>query len=274
MNIKHLLLLPGVCLALAFLPGEARAQFTYGTTGLLNMPTADMQRDKTVMAGAGFLEHHATPPRWFYNTFNYYLNITIFPFLEVAYTCTLHKSLENDPFAQGYWVPSTYGRFVNQDRNFSVRLRLWKEGWWKPWTPQIVLGGNDVIGDSWNGGSLTNPSENAQNGYYNRYYLAVTKHFYFSGVGKLGAHAAWVYNRRKDNRLNGPCVGANFRFSLPPTSFLNKAVNGLNLMAEYDSHSVNAGFEYSFWKDYVNAVVELNRMKYVSAGIVLKVHLK
>ena len=58
--------------------GAVHAQFTYGTTGLLNMPTADMQRDKTFMFGGGFLEKHATPARWTYNTFNYYLDITIF----------------------------------------------------------------------------------------------------------------------------------------------------------------------------------------------------
>ena len=57
--------------------GAVHAQFTYGTTGLLNMPTADMQRDKTFMFGGGFLEKHATPARWTYNTFNYYLDITI-----------------------------------------------------------------------------------------------------------------------------------------------------------------------------------------------------
>ena len=44
--------------------GAVHAQFTYGTTGLLNMPTADMQRDKTFMFGGGFLEKHATPARW------------------------------------------------------------------------------------------------------------------------------------------------------------------------------------------------------------------
>ena len=64
--------------------GAVHAQFTYGTTGLLNMPTADMQRDKTFMFGGGFLEKHATPARWTYNTFNYYLDITIFPWLEVS----------------------------------------------------------------------------------------------------------------------------------------------------------------------------------------------
>ena len=77
--------------------GAVHAQFTYGTTGLLNMPTADMQRDKTFMFGGGFLEKHATPARWTYNTFNYYLDITIFPWLEVSYICTLHKAMEVDP---------------------------------------------------------------------------------------------------------------------------------------------------------------------------------
>ena len=57
--------------------GAVHAQFTYGTTGLLNMPTADMQRDKTFMFGGGFLEKHVTPARWTYNTFNYYLDISI-----------------------------------------------------------------------------------------------------------------------------------------------------------------------------------------------------
>ena len=29
-----------------------------------------------------------------------------------------------------------------------------------------------------------------------------------------------------------------------------------------------------FWKDYINAVVELNRCKYFSGGIYFKIHLK
>lgn len=42
------------------------------------MPTADMQRDKTFMAGGNWLNHHAIVPRWWYDTWNYYINITIF----------------------------------------------------------------------------------------------------------------------------------------------------------------------------------------------------
>ena len=133
-----------------------KAQINYGTTGLMNMPTADMQRDKTVMAGTNWLNHHATVPRWFYDTWNYYINITIFPWLEAGYLCTGHKAVPVDYGNQsGYWIPSTYGKFINQDRSFHFRLRVWKEGWWKEWTPQIVIGANDAIGDSWNGGSLS-----------------------------------------------------------------------------------------------------------------------
>lgn len=252
-----------------------QAQFTYGTTGLLNMPTAEMQKDKTFMFGGGFLEKHATPARWFYDTYNYYVNITFFPWMEVAYTCTLHKALENDPFlANGYWVPSTYGKFVNQDRNFSARFRIWKEGWWKSWTPQIVVGGNDVLNNSWAEGSKIEMTSKKGNGFYSRYYIAATKHLDINHIGKLGIHAAYLYNKREDYHFNGPAVGANFQFGLPGDRFVTKVLNHLNLMAEYDSKSVNIGAECSFWRDYINAVVEFNRCKYVSAGLVFKIHLK
>lgn len=49
-----------------------------GTTGMLNMPTVDMQRDKTFVIGGSFLEKHSTTACWFYNTYNYCLNIAFF----------------------------------------------------------------------------------------------------------------------------------------------------------------------------------------------------
>ena len=259
-------------LLLGVLGGTLKAQINYGTTGLMNMPTADMQRDKTFIAGGNWLSHHATVPRWWYDTWNYYINITIFPWLEAGYLCMGNKSVPTDyGNISGYWVPSKYGKFTNQDRSFHFRLRVWKEGWWKPWTPQIVLGANDAIGD---------------------YYLAIPKHVDFENVGVLGAHVSWIYSNRFDNKLNNPAMGANFRFHLKENeSWVTKAVTGVNVMAEVvpgytdvredltfnpdgAKYQVNLGMEYSFWKDYINAIVELNRCKYFSGGIVFKVHLK
>ena len=279
MKKKLLVLIAVLCMGI-----EVHAQFTYGTSGLLNMPTGEMQRDKTFLCGFGFLENHTTPARWTYDTWNYYINITIFPWMEVAYTCTLHKAMAVDPaYGAGFWVPSTYGKFVNQDRNFSLRLRLWKEGWWKSWTPQIVIGGNDCLNNSWTEGSKIAMSDAKMNGFYSRYYVAVTKHFSFERFGELGAHAAYVYNKRHDYPLNGPCFGANFNFDLPRSNFWTKLASGVNVMAEYDSMTLNAGMEYAIMdaisprlakKVEVNAMMEMNRCKYWSGGLMFKVHLK
>lgn len=240
----------------------AKAQFTYGTTGLLHMPTADMQQDRTFMIGGGYLNKHATPSRWTYNTWNYYLNVTIFPWLEIAYTCTIFDEMVD----RGVMI-----HMINQDRNFSGRLRLWKEGWWKEWTPQIVIGANDPTT-----GAGTDYKDMAVegngNGYFNRYYIAATKHF--SWYGKWGLHAAYVYNKRRKDKLNGPAIGVDYQFALPESSFLNKAVNHLNLMAEYDSKFVNIGAKYTLWKDHINIIGELRDCKYPSVGVFFKVHLK
>lgn len=205
-----------------------------------------------------------------------------------------HKAVPTDyGNRSGYWVPSTYGKFINQDRSFHFRLRVWKEGWWKAWTPQIMIGANDAIGDSWNGGSLsTQSNQNYSNGFLNRYYLAITKHFHIENIGTLGAHISWIYSNRFDNKLNNPAMGANFRFHLiEDGTWARKVVNGVNLMAEIvpgytdvkenltfnsagPKYQVNVGMEYSFWKDYINAVVEFNRCKYFSSGIYFRIHLK
>ena len=210
---------------------SAMAQFTYGTTGLLHMPTADMQQDKTFMAGGGYLSKHATPDRWSYDTWNYYINITFFPWMEVAYTCTIFDE----------WLANRKVHMINQDRNFSGRLRLWKEGWWKEWTPQIVIGGNDVLHGSISGGDIGSVEGSSiyGNTFYQRYYVAATKHF--SRYGEWGVHAAYVYSKRIGHQFNGIAVGVDYQFALKGEELWQKVVNGLNLMAEYDSKFVNIG---------------------------------
>ena len=152
---------------------------------------------------------------------------------------------------------------------------------------------NDAIGDSANGGSLSNQqNQDYGNGFWNRYYLAITKHVNFDNIGTLGAHISWIYSNRFDNKLNNPAMGVNFCFHLKEDdSWIRKAVNGVNLMAEVvpgytdvkedltfnpngPKYQMNVGMEYSFWKDYINAVIELNRCKYFSGGIYFKIHLK
>ena len=73
----------------AFFNQQLSAQLTYGTTGLLHMPSAEMQKDKTVMIGGNYLNKGLTPPKWNYGTLNYFGSFTVFPWLEITATFTL-----------------------------------------------------------------------------------------------------------------------------------------------------------------------------------------
>ena len=54
-----------IILLLVSIPVMLSAQLTYGTTGLLHAHSAEMQKDKTVMLGANFMNKEITPPKWY-----------------------------------------------------------------------------------------------------------------------------------------------------------------------------------------------------------------
>lgn len=244
-----------------FCTNHAYGQLTNGVTGLLHMPNAEMQKDGTFILGGNFLNNHNLPNDnwWGYDTYNYFLNITFFSRLEIAYICTLVQGKKNG----FHWPEYTYGKFVNQDRHFAARLQVVKEGdWWKH-MPSIVLGVNDPT----TGGLIDYTSmgvSGSNNGYFNRWYIAITKHFKIP-YGELGVHATYLYNKRTDYPLNGPAFGINFR----PDFHRN-----LNIIAEYDAKTINVGATYALWADHFNFLVELQEGKYLSAGLVYKVNLK
>lgn len=243
-------------LLIMFLVQRANAQLTYGTTGLLHAPSAEMQRDKTVLLGGNFLNKENTPGTWYYHTYNYYLNVTFFPWLEVGYTCTLFKAE-----ALGL-APYGYTGFTNQDRYFSLRLRLLKEGQLWKHMPAIVIGTSDPYTES-------GATENGQissvdgNGYFCRFFIAATKHLPI-GSEEIGIHLSYLYNRRIDYHLNGPAAGISWNPSAHPQ---------LRLIAEYDAKDFNVGATYLLF-NHLHAQVEMQRMKYFSGGICYKIYLK
>lgn len=224
------------------------AQLTYGVTGLLHAPSAEMQKDKTVMIGGNFLNREITPPTWWYHTYNYYLNVTIFPFLEVSYVCTLFK------FRFPQWGMDEY-KFRNQDRYFGARLRILEE---KKYIPAIVLGTSDPFSRE----TKVINSETG-NGYFCRFFLAATKHFDI-GSEQVGVHLSYLYNRRKDYSLNGIAGGVSYSPSKVPD---------LKFIAEYDTKDIAVGATYLLFNHF-HFLVELQRFKYFTGGITYKVVLK
>ena len=233
---------------------SAFSQLTYGTIGLLHAPSAEMQRDKTFMVGGNFLNKELTPPTWYYHTYNYFLSVTIFPFLEIAYTCTLFKAE-----ALGL-KPYGYSGFTNQDRYFSARLRVLKEGQFWKYMPAVVLGTSDPFTSS--GGGQVGTTEG--NGYYSRFYIAASKHIPVVGKEEIGVHLSYLYNNRKEYKLNGFALGVTYNPSFHPQ---------LRVIAEYDSKDFALGATYLLFK-HLHVQVEMQRMKYFSGGLTYKIHLK
>lgn len=90
-RMKHIIILTILCSFLSI--NKIHAQFTTGVTGLLHMPSAEMQKDGTAVIGGNFLNKHNLPSDywWGYNTYNYFVNITFFSRVEIAYVMTLVK---------------------------------------------------------------------------------------------------------------------------------------------------------------------------------------
>ena len=246
-----------------FLSGiiQSQAQLTDGITGLLHMPNAEVQKDATLMLGGNFLNKHNLPNDawWGYDTYNYYLNINVLDRIEISYICTLVQGKNN-----GYWPQQTWGKFTNQDRHFAGKIQLVKEGeWWKH-MPAIAIGVSDPTTGSGGDYLDMNVSGNILNGFFNRWFAAVTKHFQIP-YGELGVHATYLYNKRTDYPLNGLGWGINFR----PDFHKN-----LNVIIEHDTKTLNVGAIYSLWADHFNFLFELQDGKYVSCGLVYKVNLK
>lgn len=247
---------------MGWLPAKSYAQLTDGMTGLLHMVTAEVQKEATFMLGGNMLHKNNVPSKYWwgnYNTYNYYLNINFLDRIEIAYICTLVQGKKNG----FHWPESTYGKFVNQDRHFAGKIQIFKEGeWWKH-MPAIAVGVSDPTTGGSDDYSDMNVSGNS-NGFFNRWFAAISKHVQFKGIGEIGLHVTYLKNKRLDYPLNGIGWGINFQPDIHPN---------LNLIVEHDTKTLNIGTLYSLWADHFNVLFELQDCKYISAGLVYKVNL-
>lgn len=140
-----------VGILLTALSFTAAAQQYTGMSGLIHVPSAEMDDAGEARIGVHFLNREFTPDIGFdyegkYHTMSHYLSLTPFSWLEIGYTCTLQKghAINNEGIVQD-GKPKL--RF--KDRYFSLKLQPLKEGkWW----PAIAIGTNDPYGtDNKNG---------------------------------------------------------------------------------------------------------------------------
>lgn len=200
-----------IILTLCCITQRVNAQYWRGNTGLLTIPTADMQPDGTFMTGANYLPSDIVPfSVGFNNTMNYFLNITFFPFFEMGYNCTLLQHADGT---------------TGQDRIISVRFRPLKES---KWLPAIVLGSGDILTTNQNGNIFESTYENH---YYDGYYAVATKHLNICNE-QIGVSIGYNYISQDIPFKDGLFYGISYR-----PSFCRKG----ELMVDYNTNIVSIG---------------------------------
>ena len=246
----------------------ARAQYADCSTGLLQMPTAEMQDDGTFMLTNNFVNKHALPTSgWLYNTFQYGVCISFWGRVEIGYVCTIFN---------GAWDPrpnkTERQRIIrNQDRHFTGRICLLREGeFGLNWMPALVVGVSDPTTGAGGGEYSTGDVTGTGNGFFNRNFVVLTKHFQ-TPWGEIGAHAGYQFNRRKDYKINAPCAGINWS----PVWLHEKGIlDEVNVIAEFDSRTVNIGFIASIWNNRFEAMFELQNFRWINFGLRYKLRIK
>lgn len=270
MNTKIYRHLSIVLMALLLGSGIARAQFAGCSTGLLQIPTADMQEDGTFMITNNFLNKHSLPSKgWNYNTFQYGIGISLWGRVEISYVCTIFN---------GAWDPRPHEEIDyrevimrNQDRHFIARICLLREEeFGLKWVPALVIG----VSDPTTGGTTDYTNQRDVSGidncFFNRNYIVLSKHFP-TRYGSLGAHLGYQFNRRRDYPIDGPCLGLNWS----PIWLQQRGIlDQLEVIAEYDSRTVNLGFIASIWGNRFEAMFELQNFQWINFGLRYKLKLR
>jgi hypothetical protein len=212
----------------------AFSQPTTGTTGLLNVPTAEMQRDGTFMFGGNYLPEAIMPTPLDYNSGNYYLNITFMPFLEINYRCTFIK-VKNGKF--------------NQDRSFAIRERVQRE---KKYIPAVVIGANDIYTSSLEKG----------NQYFGAMYVVTSKNFVWN-KNWIETSVGYGFETFRNSQIIGLFGGMAFSPS---------CLKSLRLMTEYDTKVVNAGGSITLFNHLQIAVFAYD-LRLLVGGLAYKIYL-
>lgn len=211
-----------------------------GNTGGFVIPTADMAPAGTFRGGINYIGQGLITPesdaqyKWKFDYDNavYYVNFTVFDWLEASFRETLLKTYKHDRF-----------RFREQDRSICLKVRPLKEG---RLYPAVAIGINDP-------GSFTGQHP------YASVWVAATKHLHSRlTAGTWCATVAYAQRIDDSQMYQGPMAGISYSPDFMPSA---------SVMAEYDGHGVNVGVQALLWQHLGLYAFTRDFSKTISAGI-------
>ncbi len=200
-----------------FFGQNSMSQSLTGTTGLVRVPTAFLQKDKTVIIGTSFFNKQLLNySNYQYDAITGYATLTFLPFLEVGirYTRQINRG------------PNGYNSYF-ADRMPSFKLRLLKE---KKNRPALSIGSSDFI---------TSIGEGHGPHYFASYYAVITKSFSIKKLKlELSLGHAFKLNDPMYYDMLGTFGGLSIGHSKHPW---------VTAMFDYDTRYWNAGIRFFFF---------------------------
>ena len=211
----------------------ASSQTLEGTTGLFFIPTAEMQKDGTVLIGANFVNKELISFSGYErNAITPYFSFTFLPFFEVSGKIT--RLINSNTNFQGIG-----------DRTISLRLRFVEEG---EYLPALLFGFHDIAGVYGGDQAIRN----------NALYLVGSKNILFDSklINSISFHTGYGLDVIKAQHHNfvGLFGGINI-----------KLLNALDLMTEYDAERFNTGFRLTLF-NHLRLLAGFLDMKHFSGG--------
>lgn len=221
----------GVFLLIAAFMDKVSAQNYHGTSGMLQVQTAEIDSAGTFHGGISFVHKGILPNLRYYGDgkpFNapcYTIGITAWKWLQLSYTGTIVRMHKNGDKSKplGYY---------NEDRHINIHLAPLYEG--KYW-PSIAVGWDDI-------GNLRTLKINKKmsaNNFFECLYIAGSKHFDIKGY-EIGTHLTYRYY---PSDLNKDRRGVAGGLTLRPAFY-----RPLRVIAEWDGVGVNVGADLLLWR--------------------------
>lgn len=224
--------IPAFSLIIFFVFTIAKGQNLEGLSGLLRIPTAEMQTDKQISIGVNFIpKEYVSFSAFRNNGYSPYITLNFLPFVEVSLRITRLLNYNGEHEAIGDRTPSLRIRFIEEGEN----------------NPAVAVGLHDLI--SVYGGNEANHN--------NALYTVTSKHFNFDGIGtNIGIHLGYGVDWLKaaNHSFVGLFGGLDFKF-----------FNILELISEYDGTHSNGGIRIKLF-DHISLLGGFLRWKYFSGG--------
>jgi hypothetical protein len=202
-------------LSLLFISNTLVGQNLQGSTGLINIPTAELNPDKTIIIGSSYLNKN----QLFYGDYKYdswagFVNLTFLPFAEISfrYTGQIREiSRENKNFP---------------NRSPGAKIRLYKES---KLMPTISLGVFDFT--SVDGGASR---------FFGSEYLVMTKNFNFGEVINVSGSVGYGFDLLKAKYKEQDGLFYGITASL-------KELPQMVILVEHDSRYWNSGIKLTLF---------------------------